>query len=126
MNWRLFIIIVLLPISLHAQETEYGMATYYAERFHGKSTANGELYHSDSLTAAHPTYPFGTMVRVTNMDNEASVIARINDRGPFIKGRIIDLSKKAMKMLKGLDRGVIYVSIEQVNGDESEERQDGW
>jgi rare lipoprotein A len=102
------------------------MATYYAERFHGKSTANGELYHSHSLTAAHPTYPFGTMVRVKNMENEASVVVRINDRGPFIKGRIIDLSKKAMKMLKGLDRGVIYVSIEQVNGDESDERQDGW
>ena len=121
----LIIIIVLLPISLHAQETEYGKATYYADQFHGRSTANGELYHADSLTAAHPKYPFGTLVRVTNMENEASIIVRINDRGPFIKGRIIDLSKKAMKMLKGLDRGVIYVSIEKLNGDESEERHDG-
>jgi rare lipoprotein A len=117
---------VLLPKSLRAQEIEYGKATYYADRFQGRSTASGELYHSDSLTAAHQSHPFGTLLRVTNMGNKASVIVRINDRGPFIQGRIIDLSRRAMKMISGLDKGVIYVSIEKVNGFESEEKLDGW
>jgi rare lipoprotein A len=122
----LFLLVFLLPISLRAQEAEYGKATYYADRFHGRSTASGELYHSDSLTAAHPTHPFGTLVCVTNMGNKTSVIVRINDRGPFIQGRIIDLSRKAMKMLRGLDKGVIYVSIEKVNDNNSDEKKDGW
>lgn len=121
-----FSLIMLIPVSLYAQEPEYGKATYYADRFHGRPTASGELYHSDSLTAAHPAYPFGTLLRVTNMENKASVIVRINDRGPFITGRIIDLSRRAMKMLRGLDKGVIYVQIEQAHSDESEENLDGW
>lgn len=99
---------------LLAQDAEYGKASYYADRFHGKKTASGELYHADSLTAAHKTLPFGTLVNVTNLDNNQSVIVRINDRGPFIQGRIIDLSKKAMKMIKGLNRGVIRVRVEKV------------
>jgi rare lipoprotein A len=98
-----------------AQDAEYGKATYYADQFQGKITASGEPYHADSLTAAHKSYPFGTLVRVTNLKTERSVIVRINDRGPFIQGRIIDLSKKSMSMLTELDNGVIHVRVEQVN-----------
>ena len=74
---------------------EYGKASYYAGRFLGKKTASGELYHPDSLTAAHKTLPFGSKVKVTNMYNDISVIVKVNDRGPFIEGRIIDLSRNA-------------------------------
>mgnify|MGYP001355727589 CR=1 FL=1 len=72
-----------------------GVASWYGGYFHGRTTANGEKYNQWAMTAAHKTLPFGTKVRVTNVNNGNSVVVRINDRGPFIKGRIIDLSKAA-------------------------------
>jgi rare lipoprotein A len=105
-----------LPIFAYAQNAEYGKASYYADKFHGRTTASGEYYFSDSLTAAHPTLPFGSVVKVTNIKNERSIVVRINDRGPFINGRIIDLSKKAMQMLKGLEAGLIEVKVEPITG----------
>lgn len=95
-----------------APSTEYGTASYYADKFHGRKTANGELYNKDSLTAAHRTIPFGKKVKVTNLDNKETVIVIINDRGPHIKGRIIDLSRKAMEELSGIEKGIIQVKIE--------------
>ena len=72
-----------------------GMASWYGGKFHGRKTANGETYNMNALTAAHKTLPFGTKVRVTNTRNGDSVVVRINDRGPFIAGRVIDLSRAA-------------------------------
>ena len=74
---------------------ETGVASWYGPNFHGKLTANGEIYNMHELTAAHKTLPFNSIVRVENLSNGKSVIVRINDRGPFVKNRIIDLSRKA-------------------------------
>ena len=94
---------------LHSQEK--GKASYYADKFVGKTTANGEIYQHHLKTAAHKTLPFGTMVKVTNLKNNKSVVVKINDRGPFIKGRIIDLSKSASKQIGGVLPGIIEVEI---------------
>ncbi len=94
--------------------TEYGKASYYAMKFQFRKTASGERFNQYSLTAAHKKLPFGTRVRVTNLKNSSSVIVKINDRGPFIKGRIIDLSRTAFDAIANLDSGVIRVKIEVV------------
>ncbi len=98
---------------------EFGIASYYADAFHGRKTASGELYHKDKYTAAHKTLPYGTMIRVTRLDNKSSVTVRINDRGPYIKGRIVDLSKAAAKKLDLITDGKARVKIEILEkGDE--------
>lgn len=88
-----------------------GMASYYGGKFHGRRTASGERFNMYALTAAHRKLPFGTLVRVTNLNNKRSVKVRINDRGPFIKGRIIDLSYAAAKKIGMLKKGVVKVRI---------------
>lgn len=88
-----------------------GIASWYGPGFHGKQTSNREIYNMHALTAAHKTLPFGAYVRVTNLNNGKSVVVRINDRGPFVKGRIIDLSYAAAKKL-GMDiTGVAPVKV---------------
>jgi rare lipoprotein A len=94
--------------------TEFGKASYYAMKFHSKITASGELYDNDGMTAAHKTLPFGTKIRVTNIKNNKSVVVKINDRGPFVEGRIIDLSGSAFSSIANLDVGVIKVKIEVI------------
>lgn len=89
-----------------------GKASWYGPGFHGKTTANGEKYNMNDLTAAHRTLDFGTIVRVTNLDNMKSIEVRINDRGPVSKSRIIDLSKKAAEKLEMIEKGVQLVTIE--------------
>ena len=89
-----------------------GVASYYADKYHGKLTANGEIFDMHALTAAHPTYPFGTRVKVMHMENRRSVIVRINDRGPFVKGRVIDLSLAAAKQLRMVRSGLAQVTLE--------------
>ena len=91
---------------------ETGKASYYGGRWIGRLTANGERYHADDLTAAHKHLPFNTMVRVTNLRNEKSVIVRINNRGPYAKGRILDLSVVAAKKLEMMGDGIIPVRAE--------------
>jgi rare lipoprotein A len=91
---------------------EVGVASYYGKAFHGRRTANGETYDMHALTAAHPSLPFGSRVRVTSLANGRSVVVRINDRGPHVKGRVIDLSHKAAKELGFLDRGTTKVRVE--------------
>lgn len=91
-----------------------GKASYYANEFHGKNTSNGEVYNMNDLTAAHPFYPFNTIVKVTNLSNEKSVIVRINDRMPDFKGRIIDLSLAAAKKIGMVNSGVQKVKIEVI------------
>ena len=88
-----------------------GLASVYSEHFNGKRTASGERYDSNSLTAAHRTLPFGAEVRVTNLDNGKSVRVRVNDRGPHIQGRIVDLSSRAAAVL-GMRSGVARVKVE--------------
>jgi rare lipoprotein A len=89
-----------------------GTASFYADRFHGNTTANGERFDMHGYTAAHRSLPFGTLVRVTNPDNGRNVIVRINDRGPYRQGRIIDLSLEAARSLGLLHQGIGTVKIE--------------
>jgi len=89
-----------------------GEASWYGPGFHGKITANGEKYNMNDLTAAHPWLQFGSIVKVTNLDNNLSVKVRINDRGPYHKNRIIDLSKSAAKQIKMINTGVAKVRLE--------------
>jgi rare lipoprotein A len=96
-----------------------GEASYYAHKFHGRTTASGEIYDENAMTAAHKTLPFGTTVRVTNKANGRKVVVRINDRGPFVEGRIIDLSFQAAKEMDMVTAGVVDVRVEVLspNGD---------
>ncbi len=89
-----------------------GVASYYAHDFHGKLTSNGETFDMNDLTAAHRTFPFGTKIRVTNLGNQKSVIVRVNDRGPFVDGRIIDLSMGAAKVIGSIETGTARVRLE--------------
>jgi rare lipoprotein A len=90
---------------------ETGLASYYARNFQHKKTASGEMLNNSSMTAAHKTLPFGTEVIVQNLNNGKSVKVRINDRGPFVKGRIIDLTRAAFSQISNLDKGVVKVEI---------------
>ena len=91
--------------------TEKGRASWYGKPFHGRTTASGERYDMYKMTAAHRTLPFGVVVRVTNLENGRSVNVRITDRGPFKKGRIIDLSYAAAKKLQMIEPGVVHVKV---------------
>ncbi|NUM79176.1 septal ring lytic transglycosylase RlpA family protein [bacterium] len=93
-------------------EVKTGVASFYADKFDGRKTSNGEIFDQDKLTAAHRTYPFGTVVRVTNLSNKQSVVVRINDRGPFVKNRLIDLSKSAAKSIGMIASGTANVRVE--------------
>jgi len=92
--------------------TETGLASWYGAKHHGKLTASGEVFNQEHFTAAHPTLPWGTRVKVINLDNEKSVDVRINDRGPFKKGRIIDVSRAAARALGIVQTGIATVRIE--------------
>jgi rare lipoprotein A len=94
-----------------AVDADYGMASYYGNEFHGRKTASGETYNQHDLTCAHRKLPFGTMLKVTNVKNNKSVIVRVNDRGPWVKGRIIDLSYAAAKKIGMVEDGVVRVKI---------------
>ncbi len=95
---------------------QVGMASWYGPGFHGKKTASGKRYNMNAMTAAHTTLPFGTRIRVTNLENNRSVILTINDRGPFAKGRIIDVSKRAAKRLGFIVKGETRVRVQAVAG----------
>src|SRR5262249_35846430 len=92
-----------------AQET--GTASYYSHTFHGRKTASGEIYDENELTAAHRTLPFGTRVRVTNMENDRSVVVTVNDRGPHNHRRVIDVSRRAADLLGFVEAGTTRVSL---------------
>lgn len=91
---------------------EVGIASWYGEPYHGRKTANGEFYDMNLLTAAHRTLPLPTYVRVTNLENEKSVVLRVNDRGPFIDGRIIDVSYGAAQLLGFVRQGLVRVRLD--------------
>ena len=92
-----------------------GAASWYGPGFHGRQTANGERYDMYGLTAAHRSLPFGTKVRVTNRKNGKSVVVRINDRGPYAGGRVIDLSRSAAQAVSMMNSGVVPVKLEVLN-----------
>jgi rare lipoprotein A len=108
--------IIAKPKDEIAEFTQEGVASWYGPGFQGRKTANGERFNTNELTAAHKTLPFNTLVRVINLDNEKSVVVRINDRGPYIRGRIIDLSKAAKNEI-GMG-GLASVRIEVISEEE--------
>ena len=105
---------VVLPSA--AGYVEQGIASWYGPDFHGGRTATGETYDMDAMTGAHPTLPLPTWVRVTNLDNGRSVVVRLNDRGPFAKGRIIDLSRAAAEQLDMVRAGTAHVEVMSLAG----------
>ncbi|HTL89550.1 MAG TPA: septal ring lytic transglycosylase RlpA family protein, partial [Leptolyngbya sp.] len=86
-----------------------GMASWYGPYFHGRQTANGEIFDQDELTAAHPTLPLGTFLKVTNRLNGKTIVVRVNDRGPYFDNRVLDLSKRAASIINSEDRGVVPI-----------------
>lgn len=105
-------LLLLFLSTLVSAQKQRGVATFYSKRATGTRTSSGERIHHDSLTCAHRTYPFGTKLKVTNLNNGKSVIVKVNDRGPFTRGRIIDLSWGAAKAIDMLNKGLASVEIE--------------
>jgi rare lipoprotein A len=97
--------------SLSLGDVFFGQASYYADKFHGKKTANGEIFNMYAKTAAHKYFPFNTIIEVTNQQNGKSVVVRINDRGPFKKGRILDLSYQAAMEIDMIREGIVEVKL---------------
>ncbi|MBS1680611.1 MAG: septal ring lytic transglycosylase RlpA family protein [Bacteroidetes bacterium] len=114
MKFYSLLFLVFTVCSSQAQ-IQTGKASFYADKFEGSPTASGEKYHAHKFTAAHKSLPFGTVVRVTNLANHETVDVTINDRGPFVEGRVIDLSKAAAEKLKFFNQGVAEVSIEVID-----------
>jgi rare lipoprotein A len=110
-----FIFALILSYQAKSQITEIGLASFYADKFDGRITASGEIFNQNKMTAAHRTLPFGTKVRVTRIDNKKSVVVTVNDRGPFVNNRVIDLSKAAAKKLDFISSGVTRVRIEVIS-----------
>jgi len=94
---------------------EEGLASWYGGKFQGRTTSSGEIFDTNLMTAAHKSLPFGTIVKVTDQDTGRSTVVKINDRGPFVEGRIIDLSRAAAEELDMVGRGVARVSVEVVD-----------
>jgi len=109
---RRVVALALLCAAAQAQPYERGMAGCYGATFDGQMAASGEIYHQEQFTAAHRTLPFGTTVRIRRVDTGASVVVLINDRGPFIESRIVDLSNAAARKLGMVESGVVPVALE--------------
>lgn len=122
--WRMSTLVVLLMLlagcsstslsSAGVGSTQTGIASFYADKYQSRQTANGERFDQQASTAAHKSLPFNTRVRVTNVENGKSTIVRINDRGPFVAGRIIDLSRSAFDQIADANNGLVRVEIEVI------------
>ena len=112
-------VLALSPVIASAKTTsghaQQGIASFYADKFHGRKTANGERFNQNALTAAHKSLPLGTKVRVTRVATGDSIVVRINDRGPFVKGRVIDLSRRAARELGFIRKGLAKVRVEVIS-----------
>lgn len=109
-----FVILLLTSASLYsAFAQQRGKASYYSHKFHGRKTSSGALYHRDSLTCAHRTYPFGTILEVKNPKNGKSVLVTVTDRGPFARNKVIDLSYAAAEQLEIIRQGVALVELQE-------------
>lgn len=115
--YKAFVIVfsTALIVSCSPKIVETGRASYYADKFDGRKTSNGEIFSQNKRTAASKTLPFGTIVKVKNLANGKTVKVRINDRGPFVAGRTIDLSKKAARKINIIDAGVADVELRYKN-----------
>ncbi len=111
----LFALVSVSPLPAQDDYKKVGYASFYHDKFEGRKTSSGEKFRQKKMTCAHRTLPFGTAVKVTNLANEKTVIVKVNDRGPFAKGRIIDLSKAAARELDFVRAGVTKVKIEVLN-----------
>lgn len=109
-----FLAIYTCEVIAQGDYKKVGYASFYHDKFEGRTTSNGEKFRQKKMTCAHRTLPFGTMVKVTNLSNQKSVVVRVNDRGPYAKGRIIDLSKAAARELDFIRAGVAKVEVEVV------------
>ncbi|HKJ82722.1 MAG TPA: septal ring lytic transglycosylase RlpA family protein [Mariprofundaceae bacterium] len=107
------------PLTSASGYDRTGIASWYGSKFHGRKTANGEYFDMHALSAAHRTLPLPTLVRVTNLDNGRKVVVRVNDRGPFVKGRLIDLSYAAAKALGYAKRGTAHVRVQTLSGNQT-------
>lgn len=118
-------LVLIITAPVYAGEAEVlkleALASFYAEDFHGRPTASGELFDMHALTAAHKTLPFGTMLEITNLENGKRVTVRVNDRGPFIPNREIDLSRGAAEKIDMISAGVARVSIRKLSGPSGQE-----
>lgn len=117
MKGLLLVITLLLFSFLTVAQTQTGQASYYAGKFQGRPTASGELYDPQKLTAAHNTLPFGTTIKVTNLKNHKSVMLTVNDRGPFVDNRIVDLSYAGAVALDMINDGIVEVALEVMLND---------
>lgn len=99
---------------------EYGIASYYGDEFHGRKTANGERYDKNALSCAHKSLPFGTRVRITRLDNGKSIVLRVNDRGPYTKGYIVDLSRRAAELMGMMKVGIVKAKLEVLEDHEGD------
>ena len=114
MNIKKYTLLIAIVASLTAlAQVQSGKASYYAKKLSGRMTASGERLHHDSLTCAHRTYPFGTLLKVTNPANGKQVIVRVTDRGPYVRGRIIDLSVRAAQEIGIIAQGIAPVIVER-------------
>jgi len=104
--------VLLFTVNEKTEAAQHGIASYYANFFNGRRTANGEIFSNNKVTAAHKTLPLGTKVKVTNKTNGKSIVVRINDRGPYVRGRVIDLSRKAFTKIGNVNKGLLDVKVE--------------
>jgi len=107
-----FMFFTVLSLSLSAQQAEFGLASFYDDSFQGSMTAYNVKYDKNDLTTAHKIYPFGTLLRVTRLDTKKSVVVKVTDKGPYMKGRVVDLSKKAAQQLGIIESGSAEVKVE--------------
>lgn len=108
---RLLCAVIMAVLALPAHPMPAGHASWYGHGFHGRLTASGEVYDQNADTCAHRTFAFGTLVRVTNLDNGRRAVCRVTDRGPFIAGRVIDVSRAVARRLDMIEAGVIPVRL---------------
>jgi rare lipoprotein A len=108
------LLLLLIAPPCAADSELQGLASWYGGKFHGRLTSSGEVFDTNEMTAAHRTLPFGTVLKVTNLDNGKTAVVRINDRGPFVEGRIIDLSRAGAEAIGMVGQGVARVSLEIV------------
>lgn len=108
-------LVMLLVAHFASAQVQTGKASFYADKFEGKPTSSGQKYRAGKLTAAHKTLPFGTKVRVTNVENGKTVIVEVNDRGPWVEGRVIDVSKSAAQELGFINQGIVDVELEVID-----------
>jgi rare lipoprotein A len=113
------VLAMLLPFGAARAGMQEGTVSWYGAQFHKRATASGEIFNANALTMAHPTLPFGTKVRVTNLWNGLSVVVRVNDRGPFVGHRIGDLSRAAAEAIGMMRRGIAHARFEILGEDDS-------